>query len=250
MGDSGRTACRWHVLALGVIFHGSCSDQRRDRFRGPIPHGNAAFAGPQGSRTGASRLAKAPRPGCESVIGDPFESAAYRPALTGIDTLVQLAGVSHPSPAKAQQFRSVDLRAAENAIQAARDSNVRHFVYISVAHPAPVMKDYIAVRSQVEEAIRAYQLSATILRPWYVLGPGRRWPLFLKPIYWALSALPATRDSARRLGLLTLAEMIRTMALAIEQPPLGTRILEVPQIRSIARNGMALADHREAPSER
>jgi uncharacterized protein YbjT (DUF2867 family) len=170
--------------------------------------------------------------GCRTVIGDPLDRASYLSLLGEADTLVHLVGVSHPSPAKAALFRQVDLPAAKAAVDAARDAGIRHFVYVSVAHPAPVMKEYIAVRSNVEELIGAAGLNATILRPWYVLGPGRRWPLALAPFYWLLGALPATRDSARRLGLVTLAQMTQTMALAVERPPEGIRIIEVPEIRA------------------
>ncbi len=170
--------------------------------------------------------------GCRTVIGDPLDSTGYHGLLSEADTLVHLVGVSHPSPAKAALFRQIDLPAAKAAVEAARDAAIRHFLYVSVAHPAPVMKEYIAVRSHVEELIRAAGLNATILRPWYVLGPGRRWPLALEPLYWMLGALPATRDSARRLGLVTLSQMIQTMALAVERPPQGIRILEVPEIRA------------------
>ena len=75
-------------------------------------------------------------------------------------------------PAKAAQFRSIDLASAKAAISAATSAGVRHFVYVSVAHPAPVMRAYIAARVEAEEAIRASGLPATIVRPWYVLGPG------------------------------------------------------------------------------
>jgi len=47
-----------------------------------------------------------------------------------------------------------------------------------------------------------------------------------------LGALPQTRASARRLGLVTIEQMIATMARAVEQPATGIRIVEVPQIRS------------------
>jgi len=171
-------------------------------------------------------------PGCDIAIGDPLDYASYRNLLGEADTLVHLVGVSHPSPAKAALFRQVDLPAAKAAVDAARDANIRHFVYVSVAHPAPVMKEYIAVRSTVEEFIRAAGLNATVLRPWYVLGPGRRWPLALAPLYWMLGALPATRDSARRLGLVTLSQMVQTMVLSVERPAVGIRILEVPEIRA------------------
>jgi len=181
--------------------------------------------------------------GCRTAIGDPLDCATYRNLLSEVDTLVHLVGVSHPSPAKAALFRQVDLPAAEAAVAAARDAAIRHFVYVSVAHPAPVMKEYIAVRSHVEESIRAAGLNATILRPWYVLGPGRHWPMLLAPLYWILGALPATRDSARRLGLVTLTQMIQTMVLAVERPPEGIRILKVPEIRVASLGATAEAAH-------
>jgi len=171
-------------------------------------------------------------PGCEGVTGDPLDRATYRDHVNGAETFVQLVGVAHPSPAKAAQFRSIDLRSAKEALRAAADARVQHFVYVSVAHPAPMMHEYIAARTEGEETLRASGMNATILRPWYVLGPGRRWPVLILPAYWLLGALPQTRDTARRLGLVTLDQMVQTMANAIGRQPLGVRVLEVPQIRS------------------
>ena len=169
--------------------------------------------------------------GCEVVTGDPLDAATYREFVAPADTFVQLVGVSHPSPAKAAQFRSIDLVSAKAGVAAAVAAGVRHFIYVSVAHPAPMMHEYIAVRTEAEEAIRAAGLNATILRPWYVLGPGRRWPLLLLPAYWLMGTLPATHESAQRLGLVTLAQMIATMANAVEKPAAGVRIVDVPGIR-------------------
>ena len=95
------------------------------------------------------------------------------------------------------------------------------------------MRDYIAARTEAEDAIRQSRVNATILRPWYVLGPGRRWPLAIAPVYWLLEALPGTRESARRLGLVSVEQMIASMARAIADPPSGVRVWEVPQIRSM-----------------
>jgi uncharacterized protein YbjT (DUF2867 family) len=170
-------------------------------------------------------------PGCEGVTGDPLDASTYRDAIGGADTLVHLVGVAHPSPAKAAQFRTIDLASAKESVAAARSAGIEHFIYVSVAQPAPVMADYIAARSEAEDTIRASGMNATILRPWYVLGPGRRWPLLLLPMYWIMGALPATRKSAQRLGLVTLSQMIGTLTAAVEHPASGIRIFEVPQIR-------------------
>jgi uncharacterized protein YbjT (DUF2867 family) len=75
----------------------------------------------------------------------------------------------------------------------AASAEVQHFVYVSVAQPAPVMKAYIAARMEAERALGKSRLTATVLRPWYVLGPGHHWPLMLSPLYAMASLVPAAR---------------------------------------------------------
>lgn len=169
--------------------------------------------------------------GCQVVHGDALDKNSFTSQIPSAKTFVQLVGVTHPNPSKKDEFRAVDLGSARAAIEAARQAGVTHFVYVSVAQPAPVMKFYVAVRAEVEQMIRESGLNATILRPWYVLGPGRRWPLFLKPMYWLMEQIPATRESARRLGLVTIEQMIDALAYAVENPAQGVRILGVPEIR-------------------
>ena len=82
-------------------------------------------------------------------------------------------------------------------------------------------------------------LAATILRPWYVLGPGHRWPLVLKPVYRIFEAMGSTRESAIRLGLVTLGQMLDSLEWAVRNPTDGRRVLGVSEIRSgdYARTG-------------
>ena len=169
--------------------------------------------------------------GCEAVQGDAFDKASFAAQISPADTFVQLVGVTHPNPSKKDEFRAVDLRSARAAIEAAREAGVAHFVYVSVAQPAPVMKFYLAVRAEIEQLIRESGLNATILRPWYVLGPGRRWPSLLKPMYWLMERIPATRESAQRLGLVTLEQMVSALVRSVEHPAQGVRVLGVPEIR-------------------
>jgi uncharacterized protein YbjT (DUF2867 family) len=169
--------------------------------------------------------------GAKAVPGDAL-SPAYANHIPPSDTLVQLVGVAHPSPAKAAEFRKVDLPSGLAAVEAARRAKVAHLVYVSVAHPAPMMKAYIEVRSQVEDAISAAGLNATILRPWYVLGRGHRWPYLLLPFYKLCEMIPATRPGALRLGLVRLEQMVEALVAAVEDPCHGVRIVEVPQIRA------------------
>lgn len=169
--------------------------------------------------------------GCKILHGNPFDKISFVSQIAPAETFVQLIGVTHPSPAKKDQFRAVDLVSARAYIDAARDARIKRFVYVSVAQPASMMKEYIAVRAEGEMMLRESGMNATILRPWYVLGPGRRWPLLLKPVYWLMGQFPSTRDSARRLGLVTLEQMIGALVRAVENPAQGIRVVEVPEIR-------------------
>lgn len=179
---------------------------------------------------------------CEIVTGDALDAQSWQSRLAA-DTLVHLVGVAHPGPAKAAEFSSVDLASVRAALAAARHARIAHFVYLSVAQPAPMMQAYIAVRAQGEALIAASGIPATFVRPWYVLGPGHRWPLALLPCYWIAERLPATRESAQRLGLVTLEQMIAALVAAVEAPPpssphRSTRIVDVPAIRAAARSAL------------
>ena len=170
--------------------------------------------------------------GVDIARGDALAARDLTAALSPGDTLVHLVGTPRPSPAKAQQFQDVDLPSIRASAEAAVAARVAHLVYVSVAHPAPMMHAYIAVRAQGEALVRATGIPATILRPWYVLGPGHWWPYALVPLYWLAERIPSTRDTARRLGLVTHRQMVMALMSAIERGPAGAGIVDVAGIRA------------------
>jgi uncharacterized protein YbjT (DUF2867 family) len=170
--------------------------------------------------------------GVEVTVGDPFSIDALAAALSPEATLVHLIGTPRPSPAKARQFHDIDLASIRAAAAAARRVGIAHFVYVSVAQPAPVMRAYVDVRREGERLVREAAVPSTILRPWYVLGPGHWWPYALQPVYWLLERIPATRDGAHRLGLVTHEQMLSALLSAIESGPEAARLMDVPAIRT------------------
>ena len=184
------------------------------------------------------------RPGSERKIpanvsivsADPLRDGSYTESIRSSDTFVHLIGVPHPSPAKAAQFRAIDLPSIQVAVKSARDAGIRHFIYLSVAQPASMMQAFIAVRAEGEALIRASGMTATFVRPWYVLGPGHWWPYAILPFYWIAELLPATRESAQRLGLVTISQMLSALVWAVENPADKVRILDVPKIRTLPRS--------------
>ena len=66
----------------------------------------------------------------------------------------------------------------------------------------------------------------------HLLGPAHRWPYVLLPAYWLMETLPWTRESALRLGLVNLQQMVAALVAAVEDPVDGVRFAGVPEIRN------------------
>jgi uncharacterized protein YbjT (DUF2867 family) len=170
--------------------------------------------------------------GTVRVSGEALDAESFAAAIPAEATIVHLVGTPHPNPSKAEEFQRVDLGSIRATTIAAQRARASHIVYVSVAHPAPVMHAYIAARVEGEALVAATGIPATIVRPWYVIGPGHRWPVLLIPAYAVLRLLPATREAAERLGLVTRAQLIAALLGAVANPPAaGIRVVAVPEIR-------------------
>jgi nucleoside-diphosphate-sugar epimerase len=171
--------------------------------------------------------------GATPVVGDALQVDSVAAALRPGDTMIHLVGTPHPTPSKADQFEKVDLLSIRATVSAAKQTGISHLLYLSVAQPAPIMQAYLWVRALGETMIREAGLTATIVRPWYVLGPGRWWPKAIMPLYKIAEMIPATRATAERLGLVTIEQMVNALVYALENPPASgqRRIVDVSGIR-------------------
>ena len=171
---------------------------------------------------------------CPFVIGNPFDPGSFGSKIPKGCVFVQLLGVPHPSPKKKEAFYSIDLASARASAAAAAQAGVGHFVYVSVAmEPASIMRDYQQARALAEEILVETGLPLTFIRPWYVIGPGHWWPLLLTPLFWLLKKLPATRQKALALDLVSLRQMLRALESAVEQSPTKLRTIEVADMRRL-----------------
>lgn len=177
-------------------------------------------------------LARVPA-GASAVAGNALDVGSVSSALRKGDTIVHLVGTPHPNPSKADQFEKIDLVSIRATVAAAKQMGIDHLIYASVAQPAPVMRAFLWVRTLGEAMIREAGLTATFVRPWYVMGPGHWWPVLIQPIYKILEMIPATRAAAERLGLVTIEQMTHALVSAVENPPRPGqwRIVNVPQIK-------------------
>jgi len=170
---------------------------------------------------------------CKAVEGNALDEKTFQEYVKGCDTFIQLVGVSHPSPSKKEEFKKIDLASMTASVNAAKYAGVKHFIYLSVAQPAPMMKEYIEVRKRGEKLLEENEIPASVIRPWYIIGPGHYWPVVLTPIYKILELIPATREQAINLGLVKLGEMLNTILYAVKNPPAeGSRIYRTADIRN------------------
>lgn len=171
--------------------------------------------------------------GAEVVIANPFDPDSFQASIPKGAVFVQLLGVAHPSPKKAKQFREIDLRSVKASADAAANAGVSHFVYISVAMaPSKIMAAYQSVRKEGEEYSKSKKLNCSFIRPWYVIGPGHYWPVLLLPVYGIAELVPAWRQKARAMALVTIHQMLRTAIKVVEADPVPLRTIEIKQIRS------------------
>lgn len=65
-------------------------------------------------------------------IGDALNlnASSYRERVPKECAFVHLVGVAHPGQAKAAEFQAVDLVSIRAAVEAARFTQIRHFIYV------------------------------------------------------------------------------------------------------------------------
>lgn len=171
--------------------------------------------------------------GCKAVEGNALDENTFKEFVKDCDTYIQLVGVSHPSPAKKEEFKKIDLASIVASVKAAKYAGVKHFIYLSVAQPAPMMKEYIEVRKHGEQLLTMNEIPSSIIRPWYIIGPGHYWPLVLNPVYKIFEWIPATKEQAINLGLVRLEEILNTILYSVKNPPkVELRIYKTPEIRN------------------
>lgn len=170
--------------------------------------------------------------GCTPIVSDPFDSNGFARQIEPGSTFIQLLGVSHPGPSKKDLFYKIDFASVKASVIAATQAHCEHFVYVSVAQtPTKVMHDYQVCRAACEKLIMETNLKASIIRPWYVIGPGHYWPLFFLPLFKLLEIIPRTSATAKALRLVYLKQMLKILVYAVEHAPERVRYFEIEEIR-------------------
>ena len=169
--------------------------------------------------------------GVRAIIADPFDASTFQQWIPRGAIYIQLLGVSHPSPHKRTLFRDVDLKSVKTSADAAATAGVSHFIYVSVAMSDGNIKGYQEVRKEGESYLLSKHLVCTFIRPWYVVGPGHLWPVFLLPFFRLGKMVSSQKKKIDERSFISIKQMIHTLIKAIDSPPQKLRVFEVKHIK-------------------
>ena len=94
-----------------------------------------------------------------------------------------------------------------------------------------IMKEYRDARKEGEAYLQSKHLVCTIIRPWYVIGPGHLWPLTLLPFYAVGKFIPSMQKKVEQTAFISIRQMLHTLMKAIDSPPQKLRVFEIKHIK-------------------
>lgn len=168
---------------------------------------------------------------CNIIFGNALDCNTFKDNVKGSDVFIHLVGVAHPGPGKEKEFNEIDLVSIRESVKAAKYAGIKQFVYLSVAEPAPVMKEFISVRKKGEELVTGSGINAVFIKPWYVLGPGHYWPYLILPIYWLFMLIPPFSTTAKNLYPVRLENVLNAIVHSVEDPPEGSKSITTRELR-------------------
>ena len=102
--------------------------------------------------------------GAEIVNGDVRDRASLDAACRGAAAVFTTLSTTY-SRQPGDSIRASDLEGQEALVDAAKNADVQHFVYVSMTENAPEDMPFVKVRRSVEEHVRQSGIPYTILRP-------------------------------------------------------------------------------------
>lgn len=126
----------------------------------------------------------------DAVVCDPRDVPALTAGMKGCDAVVQLIGTVR---AKFDQgdYEAIDYGTTVALGEAARAAGVPRLLLLSSVGAASARGRYLAVKRKTEAWLEASGLEYTIVRPSFIVGPGRRAAQVLGVLTFPIPALRA-----------------------------------------------------------
>jgi NADH dehydrogenase len=162
--------------------------------------------------------------GVEPFEGDVADAASLGGAAENCDAVLHIAGIASEGE---RTFEEVNVTGTRNLIAAARDGNVRRFVYVSSLGADTGTSDYHRSKRAAEVVVRGSGFRWTIARPGNVFGPGDEVISTILKMVRALPAVPVVGDGAQPFQPIWHLDLAKALGTIVERDDLAGQTLEL-----------------------
>lgn len=157
--------------------------------------------------------------GIEQVEGDVTRPDTFAGAVAGCDATVNLVGIIREFPGRGITFEKLHVDATRNVVGAARATGIRRHLQMSALATRPdATAAYHRTKWQAEEVVRQSGLDWTIFRPCLIFGPKGAFVDMLAGFVRRFPAVPVVGDGTYRLQPVSVDDVARCFALALDMP--------------------------------
>jgi uncharacterized protein YbjT (DUF2867 family) len=152
------------------------------------------------------------------VAVDLLDEAALEAALAGVQVIVSLVGTTKAQFSRARDgehavsYETVDIGIPAALAQAGRRAGAKRFVLLTSNGIESTPGAYAEAKRRAEALVKASGLACVVVRPSFIVGPGRAAPKALD-LFWAPVRLlaRATADDWRSIDVTVLARAIHAL---------------------------------------
>lgn len=157
--------------------------------------------------------------GVEQAEGDVTRLDSFAAAVEGCEATINLVGIIREFPGRGVTFEKLHVEATKNVLDAARKAGVRRHFQMSALGTRPgATSAYHRTKYRAEELVRASGLDWTIFRPSLIFGPKDAFVNMLAGYVRSFPAVPVIGDGTYRLQPVSVDDVARCYALALEMP--------------------------------
>lgn len=166
--------------------------------------------------------------GVEQVEGDITVPETFTAAVRGCDATINLVGIIREFPGRGITFEKLHLEATRNVTDAAKAAGVkRHLQMSALGTRQNATSGYHQSKFRAEECVCASGLDWTIFRPSIIFGEKDEFVNKLAGLIRNFPALPVIGDGAYRLQPISVVDVARCFAMALEMPETVGKIYEL-----------------------
>lgn len=199
----------------------------------------------------ASRDVRGFPEGVEAFEADLANTEELTSAAAGCEVIVHIAGIVDETPPDVT-FQKVNVDGTRHLLAAAKDAEVRRFVYVSSLGAERGESDYHRSKREAEALVQSFAGEWLILRPGNVYGPGDDTISMLLKMMRTLPAVPMVDDGTQRFQPLWYSDIGKAIARSVdcEIPPERTLELAGAEVTTTAQVLDRLAEITECDPPR